>query len=456
MFTSKKLTLSATFIVIVTMLFSTNVVKSQVFDIFNTSGTKLARVGMGDPTGIKVSTTTGKPDSTLSILTFGQGDSTAWPWGVFCHENKKLAFVRNWNGLYFHQMYLNDNGKMAINVPLPMPPHALIPSIPYAPTYELEVYGHVRCSTLTYFSDSRLKDNIQAIPVTKVADLYKVGAVQYTSSTEILKQQQKQFEESNKENLTTEEIAAMRLYFDSVITERNKDTRIHYGVIAQDIKNIYPDLVYKDKQGYLSVDYTGLIPVMVEATKELNKEIKYVKEENEYLKLMLDSVLKRLDKCCPEPDTTWKDTTSKKDTTTWRDTTNRKDTTKWEEPKDTTNTKWEEPKWEEPKWEEPKDTSKWGTPKPRPQKDEGMLLGNAPNPFSDKTEIGYEIPQGTSTAYIVIYDADGNEVMRFDVSGSKGTSYLPVDGSHLKSGTYTYCLLVNGKKVECKQMVVAK
>ncbi len=51
----------------------------------------------------------------------------------------------------------------------------------------------------------------------------------------------------------------------------------HYGVIAQDLQKIYPDLVYEDENGYLSVNYIGIIPLLIESIKELNGELKTLK-----------------------------------------------------------------------------------------------------------------------------------------------------------------------------------
>ncbi len=51
----------------------------------------------------------------------------------------------------------------------------------------------------------------------------------------------------------------------------------HYGVIAQDLQKLYPDLVYEDTNGYLSVNYIGIIPLLIESIKELNAEIETLK-----------------------------------------------------------------------------------------------------------------------------------------------------------------------------------
>ena len=40
------------------------------------------------------------------------------------------------------------------------------------------------------------------------------------------------------------------------------------GVIAQELEQVYPELVTKDERGYRMVNYQGLIPVLLEAIKE--------------------------------------------------------------------------------------------------------------------------------------------------------------------------------------------
>lgn len=49
-----------------------------------------------------------------------------------------------------------------------------------------------------------------------------------------------------------------------------------YGFIAQELMKVYPELVDQDKEGYLNIDYTGLIPIMVEAIKELQERIETI------------------------------------------------------------------------------------------------------------------------------------------------------------------------------------
>jgi hypothetical protein len=63
------------------------------------------------------------------------------------------------------------------------------------------------------------------------------------------------------------------------------------GFIAQEVEKVYPQVVLTDKEGYKSVDYSKLTPVLVEAIKEqqkiieeLQKVIQQLQEENSQIK----------------------------------------------------------------------------------------------------------------------------------------------------------------------------
>ncbi len=52
-----------------------------------------------------------------------------------------------------------------------------------------------------------------------------------------------------------------------------------YGVIAQEVQKVAPTLVKKRADGYLSVDYIKLIPILIEEVKSLNNRIKVLEEK---------------------------------------------------------------------------------------------------------------------------------------------------------------------------------
>ena len=53
-----------------------------------------------------------------------------------------------------------------------------------------------------------------------------------------------------------------------------KAGRHDYGVIAQDVQKVLPELVKESHTGYLSVDYDKIIGLLIEVVKEQEKRIK--------------------------------------------------------------------------------------------------------------------------------------------------------------------------------------
>ena len=53
----------------------------------------------------------------------------------------------------------------------------------------------------------------------------------------------------------------------------------HIGVIAQDVQEICPEIVYEDANGYLNIEENKLVYLLLSEVKELKKEIKRLKGE---------------------------------------------------------------------------------------------------------------------------------------------------------------------------------
>lgn len=56
------------------------------------------------------------------------------------------------------------------------------------------------------------------------------------------------------------------------------DNRLQTGVLAQEVQKQFPELVSANKEGILAVNYSGLIPVMIESIKEQQKQIDELKK----------------------------------------------------------------------------------------------------------------------------------------------------------------------------------
>ena len=155
----------------------------------------------------------------------------------------------------------------------------------------------------------------------------------------------------------------------------------HTGFIAQEVKEIFPEMVTEDDNGYLSVNYTAIIPLLVEAVKDLSAKVKDLEK-------------------------TEKTSTARID---------------------------------EPVFEA--STS-------------AQLHQNRPNPFSEKTMIEYSITRETGSATLFIYDLQGRQLKRYDLT--ERTGQIEIAGHTLQPGLYHYALVMDGKIVDVKKMILTE
>ena len=130
----------------------------------------------------------------------------------------------------------------------------------YAGYFFGETYfdGDVTGTTGIYnYSDIRLKDNVSSLKNAKstaLDNLQKLDVIEYN------------LKRPNKENI--------------LLNKKGEDKRRHYGVSAQELQEVYPDLVRESQEGYLTVNYTELVPILIRSIQELKAELDEVKGTN--------------------------------------------------------------------------------------------------------------------------------------------------------------------------------
>lgn len=62
---------------------------------------------------------------------------------------------------------------------------------------------------------------------------------------------------------------------------------IHYGFMAQELKNVYPTFVQLNSNGYYTVNYQEMIPILAKGIQEQQAQIDDLKKEVSDLKSML-------------------------------------------------------------------------------------------------------------------------------------------------------------------------
>jgi hypothetical protein len=135
------------------------------------------------------------------------------------------------------------------------------------PTEKLSVVGNtsvsgtVTASTLTQTSDKRLKENIRPLEIDKVLSIINsIDTYQYTWKSDTL----------------------------------STDKKLQYGVIAQELEKILPSIVHTDTKGFKSVNYTALIPFLLEAIKSQQQKIDALQKSNDGLQTLIEKELSAL------------------------------------------------------------------------------------------------------------------------------------------------------------------
>lgn len=126
---------------------------------------------------------------------------------------------------------------------------------------QTKVNGNLYATSFITTSDARLKTNITDIKSDALQKVQILRPVQF-SWREI-------------ENKHTSDTASVKMMYFSEDMDYN---RSHYGFLAQEVQKLFPELVHEDGEGYLSVNYVELIPLLVQAVQELSAEVETLKD----------------------------------------------------------------------------------------------------------------------------------------------------------------------------------
>lgn len=87
--------------------------------------------------------------------------------------------------------------------------------------------------------------------------------------------------------------------------------------------------------------------------------------------------------------------------------------------------------------------------------DVAALYQNNPNPFNSEAKIKCYIPETIGQAEVFIYDMQGLQLKKFDLS-NKGSVTLTIKSAEFLPGMYLYSLIADGKEVDTKKMIITK
>ena len=234
------------------------------------------------------------------------------------------------------------------------------------------VDGTMTATSFVTPSDSRLKVNVESLSDKGSAldNVLGMNVITY-------KYKEREIAQEVSDTAQTATLEAIKNY-NQKLASRN-----HFGLFAQELQEIYPDLVEKGQDGYLGVNYVELVPILICAIQELKGELDAVKGN---------------------------DGSARKASAATSVST----------------------------------TSTSGN----------VLYQNSPNPFKEQTTIRFSLADDAQSAAICIFDMTGKMLRNLPVS--LGETSVSLNGWELGEGMFLYTLIVNGKEIDTKRMIITR
>ena len=342
----------------------------------------------------------------------GRNDVVMNDWSMDMNGGK---FVFLYDGGVYPTLTLGDE-KVGVNLPYY--------SIP--PYYALEVNGTISCNNLVQSNaDIRMKTDTSKIGV-QFKQLKKLRAISFKQAPYKIPMP----ENAPSDSLGTGGEDSLRTQKDSIVIEP-EDDRIHYGFVAGELDNIFPELVYEDKNGYKSINYIELIPILFKMVKKQQGQINFGKELSDRTKKQINSQMQQI--------------TSLEE---------RVNNLQQLVDKLTDEIRYLKERCSN---ESNKESSTQSSKKNNSSKasEPSRLYQNTPNPFSENTQIRYFLPEQTTSATLYIYNMQGNQVDSQPVY-ELGNGTITIEGGMLTPGMYMYSLIADGKEVDTKKMILTR
>lgn len=201
-------------------------------------------------------------------------------------------------------------------------------------------------------------------------------------------------------------------------TYKNADKRGResIGFIAQEVEELFPELVYQQEgernHGIYGINYSGLGPIAIKAIQELKLELD---EKSEVVEQLEDEMAQK------------------------------------DQQIDALHTRLARI---EKLLEEGASAQNKLALVPAPEIERAALKQNVPNPFEAITTISYQVPEKAQHVQLRISDPSGKVLRRMEIQ-QRGQVQTILDAQAMPAGTYLYSLWVDGELMGTKQMVLS-
>jgi hypothetical protein len=239
---------------------------------------------------------------------------------------------------------------------------------------DTKVNGTLYATSVVNTSDIRLKENIVSLSEkedggTTLDKIRRMNVIEYNFKP------QTDIPEAERDTISPEKIRTN--------DEISKDR--HYGLSAQELQTLYPNLVKEGQDGYLGINYIELVPVLIRSIQELKKELDDVKGRNDEAMMSRNVTTSAVSAAIANGN---------------------------------------------------------------------VLYQNTPNPFKEQTTIRFSLADDAHDAAICIFDMTGKMLKKLPVSS--GETSVSINGWELGEGMFLYTLMVNGREIDTKRMIITK
>ena len=131
----------------------------------------------------------------------------------------------------------------------------------FAEIVRFDSIGNIKGNTYSNWSDKRLKKNIRSLDDENLKKLMQLKTYSYNYDKEVF----------DKYKIAS-------------------DDNVHFGVLAQELQAIFPNLVLTSDDGLLSVNYVELVPVVIETVQTQNRQIESLQRMTEALQQQVNEL----------------------------------------------------------------------------------------------------------------------------------------------------------------------
>lgn len=188
----------------------------------------------------------------------------------------------------------------------------------------------------------------------------------------------------SSEILLDDEICAQDDVIELGTIEKQYIEKEHHVVSVEDLKKVFPELVYEKEDGNYGINYIEMIPLLLKSINELNYRIVELEKTGE----------------------------------------------------------------------EMRSRSSYKSAVQGNLLSAAKLFQNTPNPFNESTKISFILPENTTNAYIGIFDMTGKMLKKIAISPEETS--VSINGWELGEGMFLYTLMVDGRDIDTKRMLISK